>query len=153
MIPPKGFNLKYFYNDETQIIRRATASVSNYHEKLGFNVPTDKKTLINSVLGDLVTAEWDTETYGTWLDVLGIDNIKSALLKLKSGNLITEDFYNSIAKHFPKPGYGTIDILEQSYPSAYNIGFFKIPTQLTSTERAQLVEYKYVCNTSQFIYL
>lgn len=117
---PKGHNLKYFYNDEAQVIRRATASVSNSNQKLGFNVPTDKIAIIKQSLGALVAVEWDTETYGTWLDVLGINNIKSALLKLKNDNLISEDFYNSVAKNFPKPGSGTIDLLEQDYP-AYNL--------------------------------
>jgi len=127
---PEGHNLKYFNNDETQLIKRATASVSVYGEKLSFNVPADKKTIIKNSLGDIVAVECDTPANGTWLHVIGISNIKSALLKLKMEKLISEDFYNSIAKHFPLPNQGTINIVEQSYPThQLDQGLFKKPTQ------------------------
>ena len=117
MIPPKGYNLKYFYNDETQTIRRTTASVSDYHEKLSFNVPTDKKGVVRASLGALVANEWDTDTYGTWITVLGINNIKRALVKLKYDNFLPENFYNNMTQRFPKPSGGTINILEERYPT------------------------------------
>lgn len=116
MIPPKGHNLKYFYNDESQIVRRATASVSNYHEKLSFNVPADKKDVVKASLGNLLANEWNTDTYGTWLTVLGINNIKKALYNLQKDLMIPEGFYNNITNNFPIPGGGTINILEKRYP-------------------------------------
>lgn len=116
-VPPKGHNLKYFLNDESEIIRRATASVSHYGEKLAFNVSGEKKELLKNRLKELIGIEWVTDTYGVWIEVFGIENIKKSLIRLKDDSLISNDFYLYISKQFPKPGRGTVDLLTQSYPS------------------------------------
>lgn len=113
----KGLNIKYFNNNnEHQIVTKATVSVSNFHAKIGFNIPTEGTNQIKMALGypTFKVIVWDTESHGTWLDITGMSNIKTALLVLHNKNLISEDFYKEITQHFPKPGGGTVNILEEA---------------------------------------
>ena len=115
MHPPLGSNRKHYSREdnENQIVSMTTATVNNYSSSIGFNVLTSDKNLIEKCLSGLIS-KFDTESHGTWLWVKEIDNIKTALLKLKEANLITERYYEKVAKFFPKPGGGTIDITSQN---------------------------------------
>lgn len=132
MNPPEGFNSKHFNNSDTQDIRKAVITVSYCHQELNLNVPQEKKISVKNALAKLVANEWDTDTYGTWLKVFGIINIKNALLKLKNENFISKDFYASITTNFPIPDKGSINLLEESYPeeSIYSLTLFRPVTQL-----------------------
>lgn len=112
--------IKYFTGVGEPHIRSATASIGApvFVATLSFNVLTENRTMLTACFSRALLSfnESDTVTNGTWICITGIPDIKRALTALKEANLISERFCDEIAKNFPKPYSGTMDIYQDPLP-------------------------------------
>lgn len=107
--------------NEAQVIKSAEVTVDNLSEMITFIVADDESVNIKACIGMKNIFYWKKSSdHNCWVKVVCIEDIITALKKLKESGLIVDSFFNRIMQSFPKPDGGYVDLTQSNYLSFYS---------------------------------